>query len=137
MKQTADKSLELGKQSVQNTEEAVRLARRTRFASYVSSGLVGGTAGGLGVYIGTHDALPTALLQAWGRGEVAALDRLLPLVHGELRRLAGRHMRHERIGHTLQASALVNEAYLRSRHAGRRSTSGPTSGRSVACSMNY
>jgi RNA polymerase sigma factor (TIGR02999 family) len=52
-------------------------------------------------------------LQAWGRGEKAALDRLLPLVHQELRRLAGRHMRHERPGHTLQASALVNEAYLR------------------------
>jgi RNA polymerase sigma factor (TIGR02999 family) len=52
-------------------------------------------------------------LQAWGRGEKAALDRLLPLVHAELRRLAGRHMRHERAGHTLQASALVNEAYLR------------------------
>jgi RNA polymerase sigma factor (TIGR02999 family) len=44
---------------------------------------------------------------------MAALNRLLPLVHGELRRLAGRHMRHERAGHTLQASALVNEAYLR------------------------
>ena len=44
---------------------------------------------------------------------MSALDRLLPLVHGELRRLAGRHMRHERAGHTLQASALVNEAYLR------------------------
>jgi RNA polymerase sigma factor (TIGR02999 family) len=44
---------------------------------------------------------------------MAALDQLLPLVHGELRRLAGRHMRHERPGHTLQASALVNEAYLR------------------------
>ncbi len=44
---------------------------------------------------------------------MAALDLLLPLVHGELRRLAGRHMRHERAGHTLQASALVNEAYLR------------------------
>jgi RNA polymerase sigma factor (TIGR02999 family) len=44
---------------------------------------------------------------------VAALDRLLPLVHEELRRLAGRHMRHERAGHTLQPSALVNEAYLR------------------------
>src|SRR3977135_2172459 len=44
---------------------------------------------------------------------MAALDRLFPLVHGELRRLAGRHMRHERPGHTLQASALVNEAYLR------------------------
>jgi RNA polymerase sigma-70 factor, ECF subfamily len=56
---------------------------------------------------------PTALLQAWGRGDRAALDRLLPLVHGELRRLAARHMRHERAGHTLQASALVNEVYLR------------------------
>ena len=44
---------------------------------------------------------------------MAALDQLLPLVHRELRRLAGRHMRHERAGHTLQASALVNEAYLR------------------------
>ena len=44
---------------------------------------------------------------------MAALDRLLPLVHQELRRLAGHHMRHERAGHTLQASALVNEAYLR------------------------
>ena len=55
----------------------------------------------------------TALLQAWGRGETAALDRLMPLVHEELRRLAGRHMRRERVGHTLQASALVNEAYLR------------------------
>ena len=44
---------------------------------------------------------------------MAALDRLLPLVHGELRRLAGHHMRRERAGHTLQASALVNEAYLR------------------------
>ena len=63
--------------------------------------------------IPSHAHDPTALLQAWGRGEVAALDRLLPLVHGELRRLAGRHMRHERAGHTLQASALVNEAYLR------------------------
>src|SRR4030095_16199645 len=59
----------------------------------------------------THE--PTALLQAWGRGEMAALDRLLPLVNLALRRLAGRHMRHERAGHTLQAWALVNEAYLR------------------------
>jgi len=53
------------------------------------------------------------LLVAWGAGDQAALDRLIPLVHGELRRLAGRHMAGERPGHTLQASALVNEAYLR------------------------
>jgi RNA polymerase sigma factor (TIGR02999 family) len=55
-------------------------------------------------------------LQAWGRGDAAALDQLLPLVHEELRRVAHRHMRHERAGHTLQASALVNEAYLRLIH---------------------
>ena len=55
----------------------------------------------------------TALLLAWGRGERAALDRLLPLVHEELRRVARRHMARERGGHTLQPTALVNEAYLR------------------------
>jgi RNA polymerase sigma factor (TIGR02999 family) len=64
-------------------------------------------------HIPTHVHDATALLQAWGRGDRAALDRLLPLVHAELRRLAARHMPHERAGHTLQASALVNEAYLR------------------------
>ena len=55
----------------------------------------------------------TQLLLAWGDGDEAALGRLIPLVHGELRRLARRHMRAERLGHTLQATALVNEAYLR------------------------
>jgi RNA polymerase sigma factor (TIGR02999 family) len=50
---------------------------------------------------------------AWGRGETSALDRLVPLVHDELRRLARRYMRRERPDHTLQATALVNEAYLR------------------------
>ena len=66
--------------------------------------------------MGTRKLLPpdvTALLLAWGRGESAALDTLLPLVHGELRQLARRHMRGERNNHTLQATALVNEAYLR------------------------
>jgi RNA polymerase sigma factor (TIGR02999 family) len=56
---------------------------------------------------------PTALLQAWGRGETAAFDELVPLVHNELRRLAKRYMARERPDHTLQATALVNEAYLR------------------------
>jgi RNA polymerase sigma factor (TIGR02999 family) len=56
---------------------------------------------------------PTLLLQAWGRGDQAAFDELVPLVHEELRRLARRHMGHERPGHTLQPTALVNEAYLR------------------------
>jgi RNA polymerase sigma-70 factor (ECF subfamily) len=55
----------------------------------------------------------TQLLQAWSQGEDAALEELLPLVHQELRRQARRHMYGERPGHTLQATALVNEAYLR------------------------
>jgi RNA polymerase sigma factor (TIGR02999 family) len=56
---------------------------------------------------------PTELLEAWGRGDLSAFDRLVPLVHGELRRIALRYMSRERAGHTLQATALVNEAYLR------------------------
>jgi len=55
----------------------------------------------------------TELLAAWGGGDQAALDELMPLVHAELRRLAARCLRREDPGHTLQASALVNEAYLR------------------------
>ena len=55
----------------------------------------------------------TALLQAWSKGDQSAFDLLVPLVHEELRRLARRHIRRERPGHTLQATALVNEAYLR------------------------
>ena len=53
------------------------------------------------------------MLLAWGRGEADAFDRLVPLVHDELRRLARQYMRRERPGHTLQTTALVNEAYLR------------------------
>jgi RNA polymerase sigma-70 factor (ECF subfamily) len=55
----------------------------------------------------------TALLVAWSDGDQAALGQLIPIVHAELRRLAGRHMAGEHASHTLQASALVNEAYLR------------------------
>ena len=55
----------------------------------------------------------TELLLAWGNGDEAAFDRLVPVVHSELRRIARRHMGHERVGHTLQPTALVNEAYLR------------------------
>jgi RNA polymerase sigma factor (TIGR02999 family) len=55
----------------------------------------------------------TELLQAWGQGQDAALDELLPVVHQELRRLARRYMFGERPGHTLQTTALINEAYLR------------------------
>jgi len=55
----------------------------------------------------------TRLLKAWGRGDSAALDRLTPLVYEQLHRMARRYMRNERPEHTLQATALVNEAFLR------------------------
>jgi RNA polymerase sigma factor (TIGR02999 family) len=55
----------------------------------------------------------SGLLRAWGDGDRAALDRLTPVVYEELRRLASHYMRGERPGHSLQATALVNEAYMR------------------------
>ena len=55
----------------------------------------------------------TQLLLAWSQGEPAALEKLVPLVHAELSRLAHHYMAGERTGHTLQTTALVNEAYLR------------------------
>jgi RNA polymerase sigma factor (TIGR02999 family) len=55
----------------------------------------------------------TQLLVDWGNGNQAALETLMPLVYEELHRLARRHIGRERPGHTLQTSALVNEAYLR------------------------
>src|SRR5271165_3506780 len=68
-----------------------------------------------------HDDEPKAppcgevsgLLRAWGDGDRGALDRLTPIVYDELHRLAGRYMRGERPGHSLQTTALVNEAYMR------------------------
>ena len=59
------------------------------------------------------DSGPTELLRAWSQGDGSALDRLIPLVYEELHRLARRYMRQERPDHTLQATSLVNEAYLR------------------------
>ncbi len=55
----------------------------------------------------------TALLAQWGSGDEAAEKQLFPLVYDELRRLARSHLRRERANHTLQPTALVNEAYLR------------------------
>lgn len=55
----------------------------------------------------------TEWLVAWSGGDDSALERLIPVVHAELRRLARREMRKERPEHTLQTTALVNEAYLR------------------------
>ncbi|MBS1790711.1 MAG: sigma-70 family RNA polymerase sigma factor [Acidobacteria bacterium] len=58
----------------------------------------------------SHDV--TQLLNEWRNGNQQALEQLTPLVYGELRRLAGRFLRREREGHTLNATALINEAYL-------------------------
>ena len=55
----------------------------------------------------------TQLLLDWSNGDKAALDRLMPAVYSELRRLANQYMKQERAGHTLQSTALVNEAYVR------------------------
>ena len=59
----------------------------------------------------THEV--TRLLQAWGEGEDAALDEIIPIVYRELRKIAHRYMAGERPDHTLQTTALVNEAYLK------------------------
>jgi RNA polymerase sigma factor (TIGR02999 family) len=55
----------------------------------------------------------TRLLRAWAGGDQAALERLLPRVYRELRRIAGHHMQNEQPGRTIQATALVHEAYLK------------------------
>jgi RNA polymerase sigma factor (TIGR02999 family) len=55
----------------------------------------------------------TQLLLGWSNGDKEALDQLVPLVYDELRRQAARYLRRERVGHTLQTTALINEAYLR------------------------
>jgi len=55
----------------------------------------------------------TMLLRAWSEGDQSALERLAPIVYDELHHLAGRYMKRERPGHSLQTTALVNEAYMR------------------------
>ena len=55
----------------------------------------------------------TNLLIEWSEGDQEALNKLMPLVYDELRRLASRYLRNERTGHTLQTTALVHEAYLK------------------------
>jgi RNA polymerase sigma factor (TIGR02999 family) len=60
-----------------------------------------------------HPSEITGLLIAWSDGDRTALERLLPLIERELRRIARQYMRRENPGHTLQATALVNEAYFR------------------------
>lgn len=70
------------------------------------------TAERFGIPMGSRPDV-TALLSEWGRGNSDALNELLPLVYGELRRMAARQLRGERVGHTLQPTALVHEVYLR------------------------
>lgn len=65
------------------------------------------------------NAQVTDLLLAWRRGDEAAFESLIRVVHAELRRIARRQMRHERVGHTLQPTALVNEVYLKLINIGR------------------
>src|SRR5687767_5078774 len=62
---------------------------------------------------GTTRGDVSALLRAWSDGDQRALEQLAPIVYGELRRLARHYMNRERAGHTLQTTALVNEAYMR------------------------
>ena len=59
----------------------------------------------------THEI--TRLLQAWGDGDEGALEKLTPLVYGELLQVAQRYMAQEPPGHSLQTTALINEVYLR------------------------
>jgi len=61
----------------------------------------------------SRDPNLTALLRAWSQGDESARDQLLPLIYGELHRQAARQLRSQPAGHTLQATALVHEAYLR------------------------
>jgi RNA polymerase sigma factor (TIGR02999 family) len=63
----------------------------------------------------------TTLLAAWRSGDQKALERLIPIVYSDLRRIAGQYMRSEQSGHTLQTTALVHEAYLRLIREGDRS----------------
>jgi RNA polymerase sigma factor (TIGR02999 family) len=60
----------------------------------------------------------TTLLRDWRSGDRSALDKLMPLIYDDLRRIAARHLQSERPGHTLQATALVNEAFVRLAEAG-------------------
>src|SRR3954465_353829 len=66
--------------------------------------------------VSTDEPVPgdvSSLLRAWSDGDQRALALLMPIVHDELRRLAHHYMRRERAGHSLQTTALVNEAYMR------------------------
>jgi RNA polymerase sigma factor (TIGR02999 family) len=84
---------------------------RSSGASIASFRPVGYEAQTSGAFPQVHEV--TELLLSWRQGDAAALDRLIPLVYDELRRVARRHLRGESPGHALQATALVHEVYLR------------------------
>ena len=98
-------SLTTGGEGHRKTDRASRLGRIRGCANPRPRGCSRGISG--------PSEEPTALLLAWRGGDAAAIDQLVSVVYDELRRIARRHMRHEAGDHTLQASALVNEAYLR------------------------
>ena len=75
----------------------------------------------------------TQLVNAWRQGDASALDQLAPFVYEELKRLARTQMRSESPGHTLQATALVNEAFLRLHHH-PRAIAAVVAAASVGCS---
>src|SRR5207247_6965440 len=80
-------------------------------ASRLTGGIWTGSMEPIRGQLGAPDV--TALLRAWSQGDLQARDRLMPLVYAELHRRAAAYLRRERRGHTLQPTALVNEAYLR------------------------
>ena len=94
-------------------KESLRLHKAPRYIIPVSMGQRESSASGESI------GRVTMLLRAWGEGDQGALERLTPIVYNELHRLARRHMRRERSGHTLQTSALVNEAFIRLPDYGR------------------
>jgi mevalonate kinase len=77
LKAAADRAVKLGEESTAKTDEAIALARKRRYASYVSSGLVGAAAGGLGVYLDTHSAGPTVAGALVGAAAGVLIDYLV------------------------------------------------------------
>jgi RNA polymerase sigma factor (TIGR02999 family) len=96
----ATKTVDQHERRCRDGSRNIRCAKRPRSPSRADDGLRR-----------VHDV--TGLLLSWRQGDAEALDRLVPLVYDELRRVARRHLRHERPGHALQATALVHEVYLR------------------------
>ena len=83
------------------------------FESMSGAGAVAGAYNAADFFMTATPQTLTQLLSAWSEGDKAALEQLMPMVYQELRRLASRHLAYERLGHTLQTTALVHEAFLR------------------------